>query len=110
MIVELGRLLNQLSSVTAQTDQLLSQGNNASQQMSELLSNIEQIATKNQQLRFELMQWKRVHKKVVVNDKNGTKVCPNCGQENPIEANFCKKCACGFWDCETFGSQLSKSK
>lgn len=78
--------------------------------MSELLSNIEQIATKNQQLRFELMQWKRVHKKVVVNDKNGTKVCPNCGQENPIEANFCKKCACGFWDCETFGSQLSKSK
>lgn len=110
LIVELGKLLEQLSIFTAQTEQLLANGNNTSQQMSELLSAVEQILTKNHQLRYELMQWKRVHKKVVINDKNGTKICPNCGNENLMEANFCKKCAYGFWDCETIGSQLSKSK
>lgn len=110
LIVELGKLLSQLSTYTAQTEQLLSHGNNTSQQMSELLSAVEQILIKNQQLRYELMQWKRVHKKVVINDKNGTKICPNCGIENPMEANFCKKCAYGFWDCEMIESQLSKSK
>lgn len=110
LIVELGKLLEQLSTFTAQTEQLLANGNNTSQQMSDLLSVVEQILTKNHQLRYELMQWKRVHKKVVINEKNGTKICPNCGNENLMEANFCKKCAYGFWDCETIGSQLSKSK
>ena len=33
--------------------------------------------------------------------------CPNCHEENPIEANFCKKCAYGFWDIETIGSAMN---
>lgn len=110
IVSQVSQLLTQLSSYTTQTEQLLNQGNSSSQQMTELMESVKQILEKNQQLRYELMQWKRVHKKVVVNDKNGTKTCPNCGHENPIEANFCRKCACGFWDCETIGSQLGKSK
>lgn len=110
IVSQVNLLLTQLSSYTAQTEQLLNQGTSSSQQMTELLESVKQILEKNQQLRYELMQWKRVHKKVVINDKDGTKICPNCGHENPMEANFCKKCAYGFWDCETIGSQLSKSK
>lgn len=110
LVTELNTLLGHLSSYTSQTEQLLSQENNTSKQMTDLIGIVEQIVTKNQQLRYELTQWKRVHKKVVINEMNGTKTCPNCGGENPIDANFCRKCASGFWNCETFGSQLSKAK
>ena len=67
---------------------------------------LDEIVKKNQQLRYELTQWRRVHKKVKINDKNGTKECPNCSAENPIDANFCRKCNYGFWDCETIASSL----
>lgn len=75
-------------------------------QMSEVLNTLDEIVKKNQQLRYELTQWKRVHKKVKVNDKNNTKECPNCATENPIDANFCRKCNYGFWDCETIASSI----
>ena len=75
--------------------------------LQDVLTTLEEIAKKNQQLRYELTQWKRVHKKVKINDKNGTKECPNCGAENPIDANFCRKCNYGFWDCETIASGLN---
>lgn len=68
--------------------------------LTEVLSTLEEVVKKNQQLRYELTQWKRVHKKVKVNEKNGTKECPNCDTENPMDANFCRKCNYGFWDCE----------
>ena len=72
-----------------------------SAKLADVLTTLEEIVKKNQQLRYELTQWKRVHKKVKINYKNGTKECPNCGAENPMDANFCRKCNYGFWDCET---------
>lgn len=77
-----------------------------SAKLADVLATLEEIVKKNQQLRYELTQWKRVHKKVKINDKNGTKECPNCGTENPMDANFCRKCNYGFWDCETIASSL----
>ena len=70
-------------------------------QLTEVLALLDEISNKNYQLRYELTQWKRVHKNVKINDKNGTKECPNCGVENPMDANFCRKCNYGFWDCKT---------
>lgn len=69
--------------------------------LTEVLALLDEISNKNYQLRYELTQWKRVHKNVKINDKNGTKECPNCGGENPMDANFCRKCNYGFWDCKT---------
>ena len=69
--------------------------------LTEVLALLDEISNKNYQLRYELTQWKRVHKNVKINDKNGTKECPNCGAENPMDANFCRKCNYGFWDCIT---------
>ncbi len=69
--------------------------------LTEVLALLDEISNKNYQLRYELTQWKRVHKNVKINDKNGTKECPNCGAENPMDANFCRKCNYGFWDCKT---------
>ena len=77
-----------------------------SAKLADVLTTLEEIVKKNQQLRYELTQWKRVHKKVKINDKNGTKECPNCGAENPMDANFCRKCNYGFWDCETIAPNL----
>ena len=72
----------------------------------EIFESLEEVVKKNQQLRYELMQWKRVHKKVKIDDKKGTKECPNCEAENPMDANFCRKCNFGFWDCSTIASSL----
>ena len=51
-------------------------------------------------------KYETICKKVKVNDKNNTKECPNCATENPIDANFCRKCNYGFWDCETIASSI----
>lgn len=75
----------------------------------EVLSTLDEIAKKNMQLRYELSQWKRVHKPVKINNKNGTKECPNCSAENPMDANFCRKCNYGFWDCEIMASNLNSN-
>lgn len=77
-----------------------------SEKLTEVLKTLDEIVKKNQQLRYELTQWRRVHKKVKINDRNGTKECPNCSAENPMDANFCRKCNYGFWDCETIASSL----
>lgn len=77
-----------------------------SKKLAQVLITLEDIVKKNQQLRYELTQWKRVHKKVKINNKTGAKECPNCGAENPMDANFCRQCNCGFWNCETIASSL----
>lgn len=108
LVKELNSLIPALTSVVTNSDEYVKQGANTNQQLEELIKSVEQIVLKNQQLRYELMQWKRVHKKVKVNDSKGTKECPNCHEDNPIDANFCRKCAFGFWDCETIGSRLNE--
>lgn len=107
IVTELNRLLPIIEKQTANAEKGISYSEETNKTLNELTGNIEEIARKNQQLRYELMQWRRVHKRVRVNDKAGTKECPNCHEENPIEANFCKKCAYGFWDVETIGSAMN---
>ena len=107
IVSELNRLLPIIEKQTANAEKSIDNSEETNKTLNDLAVNIEEIARKNQQLRYELMQWRRVHKRVKVNDKAGTKECPNCHEENPIEANFCKKCAYGFWDIETIGSVMN---
>lgn len=107
IVSELNCLLPIIEKQTANAEKGISNSEETNKTLNELAGNIEEIARKNQQLRYELMQWRRVHKRVKVNDRAGTKECPNCHEENPIEANFCKKCAYGFWDIETIGSSMN---
>lgn len=109
IVTELNRLLPIIEKQTANAEKGINNSEETNKTLHELAGNIEEIARKNQQLRYELMQWRRVHKRVKVNDKAGTKECPNCHEENLIEANFCKKCAYGFWDVETIGTVMSKN-
>lgn len=101
IVDQLNRLLPILETQISHSEQNITATKQSEANLRSIIENLEEIAKKNQQLRYELMQWKRVHKKVKINDKNGTKECPNCGAENPMDANFCRKCTCGFWDCET---------
>ena len=106
MVEQLDKLIPVLQEHVKHSENNISVAEQNSAKLVYVLSTLEEIVKKNQQLRYELTQWKRVHKKVKLNDKNGTKECPNCGTENPMDANFCRKCNYGFWDCETIASSL----
>ena len=106
MVEQLDKFIPILQEHVKHSENNISVAEQNSAKLADVLATLEEIVKKNQQLRYELTQWKRVHKKVKINDKNGTKECPNCGTENPMDANFCRKCNYGFWDCETIASSL----
>lgn len=106
MVEQLDKFIPILQEHVKHSENNISVAEQNSAKLADVLATLEEIVKKNQQLRYELTQWKRVHKKVKINDKNGTKECPNCGAENPMDANFCRKCNYGFWDCETIASSL----
>ena len=106
MVEQLNKLIPVLQEHIKHSEDSVSASEQNSEKLTEGLKTLDEIVKKNQQLRYELTQWRRVHKKVKINDKNGTKECPNCSAENPIDANFCRKCNYGFWDCETIASSL----
>lgn len=110
VVAEIGKLLPVLDKQSKNSEKTTNAVFLTSEKVAELVSTMEEIAKKNQQLRFELMQWKRVHKRVKINEQTGTKECPNCKTENPMDANFCRHCNYGFWDCETIGSNLNGGK
>ena len=106
MVEQLDKFIPILQEHVKHSENNISVAEQNSAKLADVLATLEEIVKKNQQLRYELTQWKRVHKKVKINDKNGTKECPNCGTENPMDANFCRKCNYGFWGCETIASSL----
>ena len=106
MVEQLDKFIPVLQEHVKHSENNISVAEQNSAKLADVLATLEEIVKKNQQLRYELTQWKRVHKKVKINDKNGTKECPNCGTENPMDANFCRKCNYGFWGCETIASSL----
>jgi len=106
MVEQLDKFIPVLQEHVKHSENNITVAEQNSAKLTDVLTTLEEIVKKNQQLRYELTQWRRVHKKVKINDKNGTKECPNCGAENPMDANFCRKCNCGFWDCETIASSL----
>lgn len=106
LVGQLDKLIPVLQEHVKHSENNISVAEQNSAKLANVLATLEEIVKKNQQLRYELTQWKRVHKKVKINDKNGTKECPNCGTENPMDANFCRKCNYGFWNCETIASSL----
>ena len=101
VVAQLRQLVPVLEKQAEQTKRSVAFMDGNSESLANMLALLEELAKKNQQLRYELTQWKRVHKKVKINDKTGNKECPNCGAENPIEANYCRECSCGFWECES---------
>lgn len=106
MVEQLDKFIPVLQEHVKHSENNISVAEQNSAKLADVLATLEEIVKKNQQLRYELTQWKRVHKKVKINDKNGTKECPNCGAENPVDANFCRKCNYGFWDCKTIAPNL----
>lgn len=100
LVDQLNRLLPALERQVNDLERNNSLAEKGTSSLSETVALLDEIAKKNQQLRYELTQWKRVHKRVKINNRTGNKECPNCGAENPVEANYCRECSCGFWDCE----------
>ena len=97
---QIAKLVEALKKETNATEvyaNLVTPTNNKLTEIQQLLTD---IANKNIQLRQELAQWRRTHKQVEVDVDNGTKKCPNCNAENPIDASYCRKCATSFWECE----------
>ena len=93
-------LVDALQKETNATEVYANSVSSTSTQLAAILKLLKDIANKNLQLRQELAQWKRTHKQVKVDIEKGTKECPNCKEENPIDASYCRKCATSFWKCE----------
>lgn len=110
LAAELKKLLSVIETQTNQAKESTKAVSLTNDKLKELIKDVDEIVSKNQQLRFELMQWKRVHKQVKINDNTGQKECPNCHTENPIDANFCRKCTYPFWEIQTIGSKISGDK
>lgn len=106
MVEQLNKLIPVLQEHDKHFENNISVAEQNSARLADVLATLEEIVKKNQQFRYELSQWKRVHKKVKINENNRTKKCPNCGTENPTDTNFCRKCNYGFLDCETIASSL----
>lgn len=110
LAAELKKLLSVIETQANQATESTKAVSLTNDKLKELIKDVDEIVSKNQQLRFELMQWKRVHKQVKINDNTGQKECPNCHTENPIDANFCRKCTYPFWEIQTIGSKISGDK
>lgn len=93
-------LVDALKKETNATEVYASSITSTSTQLSEIQKLLREIANKNLQLRQELSQWRRTHKHVKVDTEKGTKECPECKAENPIDASYCRRCATSFWQCE----------
>ena len=62
------------------------------------------VQKEHQQFQADQMPYKRIPKQVKMNKQTGTKICPECNTENPMEANYCKHCNFCFWDYEVYGA------
>lgn len=60
------------------------------------------VQKEHQQFQADQIPYKRIPKQVKVNNQAGTKECPECNTENPMEANYCKHCNFCFWDYKAY--------
>lgn len=60
------------------------------------------VQKEHQQFQADQMPYKRIPKQVKMNKQTGTKECPECNTENPMEANYCKHCHFCFWDYKAY--------
>lgn len=98
--LEIGWLNNDLKKQKSEAQKL-------KKRIKQLEETIDLVQKEHHQLQANQMPYKRIHKQVKMNKQAGTKECPECHTEIPMEANFCKKCAYGFWDIETIGSAMN---
>lgn len=99
LIGQLTSLVAALRKETNATEAYANSITSTNTQLSAIQKLISDVINKNLQLRQELSQWKRIHKQVKVDVDKGVKECPNCHAENPIDANYCRKCTTSFWEC-----------
>lgn len=99
LIGQLTTLVAALQKETNATEAYANSISSTNTQLSAIQKLISDVINKNLQLRQELSQWKRIHKQVEVDVDKGVKECPNCHAENPIDANYCRKCTTSFWEC-----------
>lgn len=95
-----------LESEIGQLKSDLKKQNKEAQKLKEKIKQLEEtigaVQKEHQQIQAARMPYKRIHKRVRINKQTGTKECPECNTENPMEANFCKHCNFCFWDYEAF--------
>lgn len=100
IVNQIGRFLPSLERGVADAEKGIANLDKTNETIRDLLKTVEEVSLKNQQLRYELMQWRKVHKLVDINFDDKSKECPECHAKNPIDANYCRECLCGFWDYE----------
>ena len=92
---EVGQLKNDLK-------KLKSEAQKPKKRMKQLDETVVMVQKEHQQFQAGQMPYKRIPKHVKINKQAGTKECPKCNTENPMEANYCKHCHFCFWDYETY--------
>ena len=100
IVNQIGRFLPSLERGVVDAEKGIANLDKTNETIRDLLKTVEEVSLKNQQLRYELMQWKKVHKLVDINFDDKSKECPDCHAKNPIDANYCRECLCGFWEYE----------
>ena len=91
---EIGQLKNDLKKQKSEAQKL-------KKRIKQLEEAVVVVQKEHQQFQADQMPYKRIPKQVKMNKQAGTKECPECNTENPIEANFCRFCAFSFKDKET---------
>lgn len=79
-----------------------SEGQKLKKRIKQLEETVVVVQKEYQQYQADQMPYKRIPKQVKVNKQAGTKECPECKTENPMEANYCKHCNFCFWDYKTY--------
>lgn len=93
--IEIGQLKTDLKKQKTEAQKL-------KKRVKQLEETIGVVRKEYQQFQADQIPYKRIHKQVKMNKQAGTKECPECNTENPMEANFCKHCNFNFWNYETY--------
>lgn len=92
---EIGQLKSDLKKQKSEAQKL-------KKRIKQLEEAVVEVQKEHQQFQADQMPYKRIPKQVKMNKQAGTKICPECNTENPMEANYCKHCHFCFWDYETY--------
>lgn len=92
---EVGQLKNDLEKQKSEAQKL-------KKRIKQLEETVVMVQKEHQEFQADQMPYKRIPKQVKINKQAGTKECPKCNTDNPMEANYCKHCHFCFWDYESY--------
>lgn len=93
---QLSRLLEAMRGQEAGWSGLIENSEKYGEKIHVIMAGIEKIIEENKQLKLELLNSRKQKEKSV--RLEDVKICPNCREENSLEAHYCRKCSYSFID------------